>query len=267
LLSQLSSKYDDLNGKWTAYRNRVIRYFVLILGGVALLEFSVYYYPTSYALRTVLVVAAAIMAVSGLLLFVRLKDERNHDQRLFMRTYVATSELKEYVMHSTKVKARKQAEKHLRSLSRLIEIQWELQFTLAKEVLGPVETFVTDLRDKILYSVEKGTYDHVNNALSFVEQFALFLLKEHPTINDLPTAGRLVLLERPPPKKPIMGRGMAWIMTRPSLKGIVAYSVAGVIAGVLAFEIARSVGADVNYAWASAVAVFLALFGYGWKKA
>jgi len=266
-LSQLSSKYDDLNRKWRAYRNRVIRYLILVLGGVALLEFSVYYYPTSNVLRTVLVVVASLMAILGLLLFVRQKDERTQDQRLFMRTYLATSELKEYVMHSTEMKARKQAEKHLRSLSRLVEIQWGLQFTLAKQVLGPVETFVTDLRDKILYSVEKGTYDQVSNALSFVEQFALFLMKEDPSINDLPTVGRLVLLQRPPPKKPIMGRGMAWIRTRPSLKGIVAYSAVGVIAGVLTFEIARSVGADVNYAWASAVAVFLALFGYGWKKA
>ncbi len=130
-----------------------------------------------------------------------------------------------------------------------------------------MEAFVTNLTDRVLYSVEKGKHEHVSNALAFVEQFAWFLLKDHTTIQDLSTIGAsAVLLERPPKKKSLLGKSLTWIRTQPSSRGIVAFTVLGAIAAILTFETARIVGVDVNYAWASAVAVFLAFFGYNWKK-
>jgi len=245
---------------------------VIAFGGVVLIELVLIYYPTSsifspnFAPRIILLVVGGVLGIFGTLLLDREKGGLDPEQRLFVRAYKATSKLKEYVMDSSKVKSRRQAKKHLRLLCLRLEKQWTLNFKLAKETLGPVATFVTDMRDKVLYSVEKGSHEHASNALAFVEAFAWFLLKEHPTTRDLPDVGSLVLLERPQEKETRISRVVTWIRRQPGSKSITMYSVVGVIVGVLAFGIARSVGADVNYAWAGAVAVFLAFFGYSWKK-
>src|SRR5207245_5373781 len=165
-----------------------------------------------------------------------------------------------------KEKARKAARKRMQSLARAIAEEWRLNFKLAKETLGPVQTLISDLRDRVLYSVEKGTHEQASNALSFVEKLAWFLLNDHTTLQDIPTVGSLRLLERPPRKKSLFGRGVNWLVKRPVYKTIIGYLVVGGLASILVFEIARTIGVDTNYAWASAIAVFIAILGYSWKK-
>jgi len=213
-----------------------------------------------------LLIAAFIFWTVSIILLDRERTGLSSEQILFVETFEAASALKEYWINPSKENQRKIGASHLRSLSRTISEDWSLNFKLAEEAIGPVKSFVTDLRDKVLYSVENGTHEQVSNALAFVERLAWFLLNEHPTVADLPTVSSSSPLATRPLKKTLLGRGFGWIRKQPGTRVISIYSVFGAIAGLVAFEVARSLGVEVNYAWESAIAVFLVFLGYSWKK-
>ncbi len=89
---------------------------LIILGGVALIIFVQYYYPNAapvsspaFGPRTGIATIGLAMVILGYALFSKDKSGLEPEQRLFVRTYEAMSKLKEYVMDSSKTKARKLA--------------------------------------------------------------------------------------------------------------------------------------------------------------
>src|SRR5439155_10970841 len=108
-----------------------------------------------------IVLLGVSMMLVGLGLYVTHQLDVSLEDGMFVKSYQAAEKLNEYVASPSKRRSRWAAKKRLRTLSYLVERNWNLRFKLAKELLGPVDELTKILRDKVLYSVERGKQENV----------------------------------------------------------------------------------------------------------
>jgi hypothetical protein len=140
-------------------------------------------------------------------------------------------------------------------ISRIDKL-WSIESALERESLAPVAALKKNLQDKILYSVEEGSVEHMRQSYNILARLARFFLQDHPNLSEVEEMNKSAkdLPERPKGEENLILRLLRWVAFPERFRILVA-----ILSGPAFYVSARlgGISSDVAFGAATVVAIGL----------
>ena len=184
IIESLAASYQEIGGRWTKHRRYSRLTSIAALTSLPALFYLIAFSSSVYK-SPALFAAIGWIAISFLVssIFSRKlnKITLDSEEKLFIAAYELTTELRQYPIPLDI----SYAANELDFIIGELELNWTLEFRLAKEALSSVTEFMKNLRFKLLQALAKGKTDDVRLTVWTLAKLCPLLINEHQKVSQI----------------------------------------------------------------------------------